>query len=480
MAYNEGMRLLGLLIAKQEKNDIPNKYSRIIAGYSQIEQTLHATYHIDYDIDLLLLTDIENVKKICERKGIKAENLDYTINENDYDMIVHFKPGSFGLESETLNDAIGYALKNNVKFLHAPNDEIIIENRNGIGESSFEIKDSEKLNINDLKHLYHCEDNDYRIGIYVNGSNALGLGHISRALDLADDFCTEPDIYYDINQTDVSHFGITVHNLIGIDGLDELYERCRHNRYDIFISDILKTSCEYMDNLRQCMPQTKLINFEDDGPGNAKADLVINALFEENSDSNVYSGRRYYLCDESFLFIDPIEINDSVKSIFVCFGGADPSNYTDRLLKIVSSDEYRDYDFEFAIGNAKKNAEEALKYNAYENIIVNQNVRYIFDHMKKADIAFTSRGNVAYELALLGIPSVSIAQNENEEKHNFACNENGFLYIGRESSDELIKKSLDEYLHLSKSDRARLSKTLLDLDLKGGRKRVIELILANL
>lgn len=40
------------------------------------------------------------------------------------------------------------------------------------------------------------------VAIYVNGNNKRGLGHIYRALELADEFYVKPDIYYDINQTD--------------------------------------------------------------------------------------------------------------------------------------------------------------------------------------------------------------------------------------------------------------------------------------
>ena len=99
--------------------------------------------------------------------------------------------------------------------------------------------------------------------------------------------------------------------------------------------------------------------------------------------------------------------------------------------------------------------------------------------MRKADIALTSRGNVAYELATFGIPTISIAQNENEEKHDFARNENGFLYLGRNPNDKLIEESLDKYINMPKQERENLNSILIGLDLKGGRKRIMELICSN-
>ena len=105
----------------------------------------------------------------------------------------------------------------------------------------------------------------------------------------------------------------------------------------------------------------KLVNFEDDGPGSKKADLVFNALFDSSYISNIYGGEKYYICDESFLGIDSIKINDVVKNVFVCFGGADPANYTEKLLEIIANDKYKNnltdcfvYYFRNIIRNAAK------------------------------------------------------------------------------------------------------------------------------
>lgn len=65
------------------------------------------------------------------------------------------------------------------------------------------------------------------VAIYVNGNNKRGIGHIYRALELADEFYTKPDIYYDVNQTDVKVFGQTTHTLIPVNGIYDLFKRCR-------------------------------------------------------------------------------------------------------------------------------------------------------------------------------------------------------------------------------------------------------------
>lgn len=96
--------------------------------------------------------------------------------------------------------------------------------------------------------------------------------------------------------------------------------------------------------------------------------------------------------------------------------------------------------------------------------------------MSKCDIAVTSRGRTGYELAMLGIPSISIAQNERESFHTFISEKNGFEYLGINPSDDQIEKSLEKYLQFDVDKRKNLQKKMLACELRDGRKRVMNLI----
>ena len=128
------------------------------------------------------------------------------------------------------------------------------------------------------------------------------------------------------------------------------------------------------------------------------------------------------------------------------------------------------------LGRAKHNVDILLQYNRFANIEVLYDVSNMPEIMTSCDIGITSRGRTGYELAMLGIPSISMAQNQREEKHGFVSNENGFSYIGLNPSDEVIKGTLDIYLKLSVEGRKRFQSMLLSHDLRGGRKRVMGLI----
>jgi hypothetical protein len=96
--------------------------------------------------------------------------------------------------------------------------------------------------------------------------------------------------------------------------------------------------------------------------------------------------------------------------------------------------------------------------------------------MSSCDVAITSKGRTSHELALLGIPSIAMAQNHREEKHGFVSNENGFSYIGLNPADEIIEATLKMYMGFSKEVRQHYQDMLLSHDLRGGRRRVMALI----
>ena len=176
------------------------------------------------------------------------------------------------------------------------------------------------------------------------------------------------------------------------------------------------------------------------------------------------------------MFYEPIKIKENVKKVFISFGGADPQNYSDRLLRIAAQEKYKELEFVVVLGRAKKNIDELLKYNEYDNITVLYDISNMPEIMTECDIAVTSRGRTGYELALLGIPAIAMAQNKREEKHGFVSNENGFTYIGLNPSDHIIESTLDMYISLNEEERKNFQDKLLSHDLRNGRKRVMSLI----
>ena len=529
------MKILTVIPARAGSKGIPNKNIRIIGEHPLIYYSIKNALNSEMITDVIVSTDSPEVKIIAEQMGVRvkwrdaslcgdAVTLDAVIAdavpEGQWDYVVTMQPTSPTLRVATLDAAIRYSIENDldtvISAINAPHlswcekDGQKVPNyterlnrqylppcymetgafviskasvvtpmtRIGAKVDVYEVPEDEAQDVDtfeDLRSVAATLDRR-KVAIYVNGNNKRGIGHIYRALEIADEFFVKPDIYYDINQTDPKVFGKTTHNLIPVNGIAELFEKCKENNYSIFINDILTTTIDYMIGLKTVLPNAKIINFEDDGEGIIKADLVFNALFHENELPQVHAGEKYYIAGKTFMFYEPIMIKENVKKVFVSFGGADPQNYSDRILNMAIKPEYKDYQFIVVLGRAKCNVDALMEYNKYDNIEVLYDVANMPELMSGCDIGVTSRGRTGYELAILGIPSISMAQNQREEKHGFVCNEDGFTYIGLNPADEIIESNLKMYLSLSKESRQRFHEMLLSHDLRGGRKRVMSLI----
>ncbi len=530
------MNILAVIPARAGSRGIPNKNIRIVGEHPLIYYSIYNAIHSKYISDIVVSTDSPEVQIIAQQMGVKVHwrdaslcgdsvTLDSVIADAipqnvSWDFIVTMQPTSPTLRVDTLDLAIQYTIDNDldtvISAINAPHlswgvrdgkkvpnyterlnrqylppcyletgafvisKSSVVTSTTRIGEKVdiFEVPEDESQDVDTFKDLRSVEAalSRQKVGIYVNGNNKRGIGHIYRALEIADEFYVKPDIYYDTNQTDPKIFGNTKHNLIPVDGIAELYQICKKQQYTLFINDILTTSIDYMIGLRSVMPDAKIINFEDDGEGAIKADLVFNALFHEEDLPQVKAGEKYYISGKLFMFYNPIKIKDKVKRVFISFGGADPQNYSDRLLNIICKSVYRKYEFVMVLGRAKLNVETLMKFNEYENIEVLYDIANMPELMSSCDVAITSRGRTGYELALLGIPSIAMAQNKREEKHGFVCNENGFTYIGLNPDNEVIESTLKMYLSLSRKARQNFQDKLLSHDLRGGKKRVMGLI----
>lgn len=531
------MKILAVIPARAGSKGIPNKNIRIVGDKPLIYYSIINAKNSKYITDIIVTTDSDAVKLIAKQMGVdykeREESLcgdsitldsviyDAIPKNQKWDYIITMQPTSPTLKVATLDNAIKYAIDNQldtvISAINAPHLSWREENGKKVPNykerlnrqylpanyletgafviSKFEIV-NEKTRIGDKVDVYEVSEsesqdvdtfsdlqsvaltlNSSKVAIYVNGNNKRGMGHIYRALEIADEFYSKPDIIYDINQTDVKVFGNTTHNLVPVNGIAELFKRCSEEKYGIFINDILSTSIDYMIGLRSVLPKTsKIVNFEDDGEGITKADVVFNALYGESKFNNVYAGEKYYICPKSFMFFEPIKIKDQVKNVLVTFGGADPQNYTDRIIKMILKDEYKNINFTVVLGKSKYNVNDLMKYNECPNINVYYDVKNMPELMSQCDIAITSRGRTGYELSMLGIPSIVMAQNEREQRHDFVSNENGFSYIGLNPTDEIIEGVLKMYLTLSKESRIELQNKLINHNLKDGRKRIINII----
>ncbi len=320
-----------------------------------------------------------------------------------------------------------------------------------------------------------------RILLFCVGQQKLGMGHIYRCLTIAYKlighdilFVTDSESHMGIEKLKESHFALKVVKD------NEEYEKVL-NSYcpDVVINDVLDTDEELVKLERKYT--SRIVNFEDMGPGAWLADAVINALYEnrKNKPSNVYEGSDYFFIRDEFLEEKPKEFSEECKNIMIMFGGADPSDLTGKLYDICKllHPKMQDVEFHFLTGFAYENKAN-IRDDPENNIYVHHDAKRVSTYMKQADLCVTSQGRTVLELASMGVPAVVLAQNEREAEHVFAGMGNGFinLGIGSETDSITIIKTI---MYLADMPRVRREMRNLQLSRKfeKGQERVIKLIL---
>ncbi|MBP2657245.1 MAG: NeuA [Firmicutes bacterium] len=530
------MKILAVIPARAGSKGIPNKNIRIVNGKPLIAYCIENALNSKYITDVIITTDSMEIDLLAEFYGVRCIHrkeelcgdevaLDAVIynvcKDTDADYVITLQPTSPTLQCNTLDKAIEYAIDKNLdtvisavnrphlawveqngqvvpdydkrlnrqylpkRFLEA--GAFVISKAGVVSENSrigktvdvYEISEREAVDIDNFQDLISAENilRERKTAIIVNGNNLIGMGHICRILELSDLFYHKPDIYYDATITNRSSFGNTMYKLIEYKNTDELFDYLRKGRYQIIINDILDTEPTYIKAIKRIPTTPYVVNFEDSGDGKWDADLVINALYhEEQLTKNMYYGERYYIIPKLFLLYKPIQIKEKVTNVFICFGGADPANYTEKVLEVIRQSEYSDLNFTVVLGKAKNNWKDLQQKNSRCNIKILYDVKNMPELMSQNDIGVTSRGRTCYELAYLGIPTIAMSQNEREEKHEFASPENGFNYLGKEVSKEIIKKELDNLILSDTCKRSNMQMLMLKHDLKKGRERIKNLI----
>lgn len=531
-------RMIAIIPACEGGTTLPNKNIRIVNGKPMIYYVIQTAKASRYISEILVTTNSPEIMHIARRMGVQVLQRDESLccnsvsvdaviynavsslPKDQYDDVVTLQSISPTLRVKTLDAAIEKYIQSGCDtmisvvnkpyffwrcadskpvplqkqrgnrhnlphlyqetgaFLITKMEHIAPENRIGPHVELYELSEEEGIAVSTFGDLKQVENilSRKRTAFYVNGNSEIGLGHISRVLQISDELFTKPDIYFDYNQTNRSVFGGTTHNICPVDGIRGFLNAVEARDYDVIINDILSTSVSYMQALKRAAPKSKIINFEDEGAGAFLADGVVNALYEHSNQKNVYVGSCYYIVPKQFLIYEPIQINETVENVIVTFGGADPNGYTDQVLRLAVKNEFHHIHFHVVLGRAKNNAEQLMRYSRYPNINILYNIDNMSEVMSRCDVAITSRGRTGFELAVLGIPAISIAQNKREEKHNFMCEENGFVYLGYRPTSETLETELVRFIGLSAQERTLRQERMLANDLRNGRSHVMDLI----
>lgn len=364
----------------------------------------------------------------------------------------------------------------------------VVRESSRIGEklSLFRVPDEEAVDIDTYQDWEMVESILRRKDIVfrVDGDHAIGLGHVYRALMLANRLIIHHKITFvmdgakELGIMKVREYHYPIRLFSDESELDSILSEIKP---DIVINDILDTAPEYMKWLRS--KGSFIVNFEDLGEGSDLADLVFNALYEKSyPPKNHFYGHMYECLRDEFYIFPQKPPKPSVETILVTFGGTDPSDLTSRSLKALESLSCKETSIKVILGKGYRPKEQLYDYVSHLNdagfkIDVKENVRLMAKEMSAADIIITSNGRTIYEVASMGTPCISISQNEREARHLFVHNSHGPLYLGiayTVTADDIasaVAKLMSDF-HL----RKEISEKLLQYDFRGNIDRVLGIL----
>ncbi|MGB8854890.1 MAG: NTP transferase domain-containing protein [Pirellulales bacterium] len=322
-----------------------------------------------------------------------------------------------------------------------------------------------------------------RIAFITIGSEHRGIGHVMRTRNLLESLhghdtlvLCAPQEHLAIDRLNASF------HVVEVMPRHAMLARMVAWGAEVVVHDELRTDPEML--LAERAAGLKVVLFEDDGPGQAHANLVFNALYpahKSRPEAGVWYGPSVYDLRDEFRHASRAAFRDPASRVLITFGGSDPAGLTFRVLDAVADTCTLAITVVAGIGLSRfdelASRVAALRSRGLDVTLL-RDVPLMSDIMREADFAFSSAGRTLYELAHMGVPTAVLHQNETETEHTFATIDNGFLPLGLPHAvrTEDIRAA---FLGLASSAalRRQLRDRMLALDLTAGRDRVIRMIL---
>ena len=533
--------ILVIIPARGGSKGIPRKNLKSLAGRPLIYYPIANAKKSRFKPDVYVSSDDEEILSISKSLGaktLKRDTQDATdlvtldpvifktlervkAKENkDYDIVVTLQPTSPLLTTDSLDEAIGLMLENpdldtvlsavndthltwknengffkpNYKarvnrqelppiyketggFLITKTRNVSLQNRLGKNISLFLLSESESVDIDNYSDWALCEYylKRKKILFVVSGYPQIGLGHVYNTLSLASNFSGHEVNFLVDNKSKLAYQKISEKNYsVFIQSKKDILDDIALLSPDIVVNDCLDTSASYIASLKK--QGYAVINFEDLGEGAKLADLTINAIYPEDEVlPNHFFGHKYFILRDEFLLNSPRSTSSSVREILISFGGVDPSNLTRKVLDSIYTECKKNKIKIKVITGFGYRKKESL--NKFPDIKIYKNVTNISDHIRSADVVFTSAGRTTYEIASMSVPAIVLAQNSRELTHFFANAEYGFvnLGLGKNVSLEKISQSFDDLVK-NYERRKCMADTMSKCDISSGRDRVIAIM----
>jgi spore coat polysaccharide biosynthesis predicted glycosyltransferase SpsG len=214
-----------------------------------------------------------------------------------------------------------------------------------------------------------------------------------------------------------------------------------------------------------------LVAFDDFNRIPYPVDLVVNPnphadqLDYSGQNADVIGGSDFVVLRPELLPLhDEFEVRDRCRNLFVTVGGDDYRLLLPKLLPRLAKRHYQ-----LQVVGAAKSADLRSEYASYENVFVHEylTASEMASQMTRADVTISAGGQTLHELAFLGVPTIGICIDDDQEGNVEFYNQAGFLPTRLDwDLDDLAGRVLKDLENLhsreARQKRSRIGKALVD------------------
>lgn len=295
-----------------------------------------------------------------------------------------------------------------------------------------------------------------RVVILTEGYSFTGYGHIYRCMAIAQTFKDKNiDVSFIVNGDDSVRDLLSSYHLLlfnWLEDTDRLLENL--NEDDLLFVDSYLAPIELYERVYE---RVKLSVYLDDFdrllyPGGVIVNGTVGAEllpYSKKDGQTFLLGKDYIILREAFkgLAVER-EISCDINTVLVTFGGSDPLNLTQKVLKILVT-SYPGWRKLVVLGPLFSDY-ECIESISDDNTAIYKNINAegMRELMMESDLAISAAGQTINELALTGLPSVIFKVADNQTNNISGWREigfiDGFIDATEEWSEEDLTKAISK------------------------------------
>lgn len=257
-----------------------------------------------------------------------------------------------------------------------------------------------------------------RLIFRADGDSNIGLGHLYRLFSLVEMLKANFDFVFVTNTSSVcsvipSEYTVKLipENISFLEEPKWLSEHFQPTDH-LIISDGYHFTSIYQQHLKTL--GFKTVYIDDLAQEHQYADIVINhspsllpSAYQKEDYTKLALGTNYALLRPAFLEHSKSKRKIAqIQDVFLCFGGADPSNFTGKLIQVLSSFSTVER-IHVLKGAANKHEFSSKRKNQIVHVYQNLNENEISELMSTCHLAIVPSSTILYELCSVNIPIIS-------------------------------------------------------------------------